>query len=335
MFKLDPEFSHSLAETALQFSAPINPLLRLIEIKSNSLKTSVSKLEFPNPVGLAAGLDKNYRTSRSYLNLGFGFSVTGTILAKPRYGNPKPRLIRYIEDQSIVNALGFPSEGLDRIKKRFSDTNIEKERIVASISGLNIKDISECFKQLMPLVAGIELNLSSPNTKGLKEFHKIKNLEQLLKILNREKQKPLLVKLPPFPENNKKFFDMLKCVLDSGADGVVISNSHPKKDSKLALGVGGMSGKPIFHHTLKMVHQTRNVVGNKFGIIGCGGISDATDVWKLISHGANAVQIYSGIVFEGPLVANKINKGLKKLITLSGISSVKELFCSEMPLPPS
>ena len=119
IFKLDPEVSHNLAETALKFSFPMNPFLKLIEIKDNSLSSSIGKIEVPNPIGVAAGLDKNYKTSINYLNFGFGFAVTGTILAHQNFGNPKPRLLRYLDNNSIVNSLGFPSEGLDKIKTKF------------------------------------------------------------------------------------------------------------------------------------------------------------------------------------------------------------------------
>jgi dihydroorotate dehydrogenase len=333
IFKLDPELSHNLAETALKFSFPMNPFLKLIEVKDNSLSSSIGKIEVPNPIGVAAGLDKNYKTSINYLNFGFGFALTGTILAHQNFGNPKPRLLRYLDNKSIVNSLGFPSEGLDKIIMKFSKSDIEKKRVFASISGLNIDDIYRCFKELSPLVVGIELNISSPNTQGLKDFHNLKNLEKLLKVLNNDKNKPLIVKLPPCVENQNNLFEIVKCVQYSGSDGVVISNSHPIKDSNLNVGFGGLSGKPIYEHTLKMVHKVRKIVGKEFTVIGSGGVTTTSDVWKLIASGANAVQIYSGIIFEGPFIANKINKELKNIFLSHKISSVKELFCSEIPFP--
>jgi len=333
IFKLDPEISHNLAETALKFSFPMNPFLKLIEIKDDSLSSSLGKIEVPNPIGVAAGLDKNYKTSINYLNFGFGFAVTGTILAHQNLGNPKPRLLRYLDNNSIVNSLGFPSEGLDKIKMKFSKSNIEKKRIFASISGLNIDDIYRCFKELSPLVVGIELNISSPNTQGLRDFHNLKNLEKLLKVLNNDKNNPLIVKLPPCAENQNSLLEMVKCVHYSGSDGVVISNSHPIKNSNLKIGFGGLSGNPIYQHTLKMVREVRQIVDKEFTVIGCGGVSTTSNVWELIASGANAVQIYSGIVFEGPFIANKINKELKNIFSSNKISSVNELFCSEIPFP--
>ena len=229
-------------------------------------------------------------------------------MTNQNFGNPKPRLLRYLNNKSIVNSLGFPSEGLNTIKNKFSNLEIEKNRIFASISGLNIDDIYRCFNELSPLVVGIELNISSPNTQGLKNFHNLKNLQKLLKILNNKKTKPLIVKLPPCLEQENDLIEMVKCVQDSGSEGVVISNSHPIKDSKLNIGFGGLSGKPVYEHTLKMVSKIRKIVDNNFTIIGSGGVSTTSDVWKLIASGANAVQIYSGVVYEG-----RFKFGQKKL----------------------
>ena len=317
----------------MKLTSPFNHFLKFLQIKDESLLSYIGKIEFPNPIGLAAGLDKNYKTSINYLNFGFGFAVTGTILTNQNFGNPKPRLLRYLNNKSIVNSLGFPSEGLNTIKNKFSNLEIEKNRIFASISGLNIDDIYRCFNELSPLVVGIELNISSPNTQGLKNFHNLKNLQKLLKILNNKKTKPLIVKLPPSLEQENDLIEMVKCVQDSGSEGVVISNSHPIKDSKLNIGFGGLSGKPVYEHTLKMVSKIRKIVDNNFTIIGSGGVSTTSDVWKLIASGANAVQIYSGVVYEGPFIAYKINKELKNIFLSNKISSVKELFCSESPFP--
>ncbi len=322
-----------MAETFLKFSFPINPLLKLIEIKHDSLSSSIGKIKVPNPIGVAAGLDKNYKTSINYLNFGFGFAVTGTILSHQNFGNPKPRLFRDFDNKSIVNSLGFPSEGLNTIKKKFSNLEIEEKRIFASISGLKIDEIIRCLEELSPFVAGIELNISSPNTQGLKNFHNLKNLDKLLNALNKNKTKPLIVKLPPSIEDPNNLIEMVKCVQNSGSEGVVISNSHPVQDSKLSIGFGGLSGKPIYEHTLKMVSRVRKIVNNDFTIIGSGGITTTKDVWKLIASGANAVQIYSGVVYEGPFIASKINKNLKNIFISNKISSVKELFCSEAPFP--
>lgn len=289
----------------------------MLSTRDARLETNVGRITFPNPVGVAAGLDKDCRFLPGLLDIGFGFATGGTVTLDPRPGNAKPRVIRETRQQALLNALGFPGEGLDAAEKRLRALPAHRRpRVMVSISGTEVDDIAECQRRLQPFVAGIEVNVSSPNTAGLRTFHEPENLERLVSALVAQRERPLFVKLPPWrnDEERSEMMPMAATSLDAGADGLVIANTHPTEDDRLAVGRGGFSGAPLFEDTLRMVKDARTELGNDFALIACGGIGSAEQVWQLMEAGASAVQLYTSFIYEGPGLPGRINSDLLKLM---------------------
>ena len=241
----------------------------------------------PNPIGLAAGYDKDCGMIRPLSNLGFGYIVAGTVVAQPRQGNPRPRIARNPRDGSLVNSLGFPSLGLDVAARRLS-TGHAGIPLLASISGLSVEEFSLCHRTLQPLTSGIELNISSPNTEGIRVFQEPQRLRELLSILAPLKEKPLFLKLPPYLDNDRRDRTMrlVDLCMDYAVDGVTASNTRPVEDNRLAVGRGGLSGRPLLPDTLRMVAEIRRHAGDGFVINACGGISSGEDALKALQAGA-------------------------------------------------
>lgn len=277
---------------------------------------------------MAAGFDKDCKVLGSIVNLGFGFVTGGTVTLASRPGNPKPRMVRLPDMKAVMNSMGFPGQGLQPALKKLNKSQKHKDRVLVSIAGTIEDEIFECLRKTQPLVAGIELNVSSPNTAGLRIFHEPARLRGLIEGLVAEKQVPLFVKLPPWPrddENRREMLKLAETAVDAGVDGLVIANTHPIESSRLQVGRGGMSGAPLFEHTELMIADIQAQVQGQAAIIACGGVSTAEHVWQLLAKGASAVQLYTSFIYEGPGLPARINKRLSKLMDTAGISSISEI----------
>jgi dihydroorotate dehydrogenase len=328
IFKLPPEGAHKASEIALSLPAVWNALRPLNGARNCKLSTDLAGISFPTPVGLAAGFDKDCKVLGSVLKLGFGFVTGGTVTLSSRPGNPKPRVARIPEKKALLNSLGFPGQGLEAAVKRLGKHRENSERILVSIAGTIEDEIVECLHQTQPLVAGIELNISSPNTAGVRMFHEPARLRGLIEGLVADKHVPLLVKLPPWPRDIDNRRDMLKLAetaVDAGADGLVVANTHPTESRRLQVGRGGLSGAPLFEHTELMVADVQALVQGQATIIACGGVSTAEHVWQLLASGASAVQLYTSFIYEGPGLPSRINRRLPKLMDKAGIDNVADI----------
>jgi dihydroorotate dehydrogenase len=328
IFKLPPEAAHKVAETALRFPGVWNAFRSSNGTNHEVLKTNVAGIALPTPIGMAAGFDKDCKVLGSVLNLGFGFVTGGTVTLAPRPGNPKPRMARLPEQKAVLNSLGFPGQGLEPAVKRLKKAEKYKSRVLVSIAGTIEDEIFECLKRTQPHVAGIELNISSPNTAGLRIFHEPARLRGLIEGLVAEKSVPLFVKLPPWPrddENRRELLKLAATAVDAGIDGLVVANTHPVESSQLKVGRGGLSGAPLFEHTELMIADIQAQVQGDAEIIACGGISTAEHVWLLLAKGASAVQLYTSFIYEGPGLAASINTRLVKLMNAAGISSISDI----------
>ena len=262
------------------------------------------------------------------LKLGFGFVTGGTVTLSSRPGNPKPRVARITDQKALMNSLGFPGQGLEAALKRLGKHRRQRDRILVSIAGTIEDEIVECLRRTQPLVAGIELNISSPNTAGLRIFHEPGRLRGLIEGLVADKQVPLFVKLPPWPRDTDNRRDILKLAetaVDAGADGLVIANTHPIESRRLKVGRGGLSGAPLFEHTELMIADVQALVQGNAAIIACGGVSTAEQVWKLMASGASAVQLYTSFIYEGPGLPSRLNHRLAKLMSVAGIETVPDI----------
>jgi len=321
---INPEVSHFFAEKFFQlpFYKIINPIS--YKTKSNNLKINIDGIELNSPIGLAAGYDKNCNILNSLLKLQFGFVTGGTITLQQRFGNPRPRLFHVPKEKSIINSLGFPSLGLEKVRKNLK--NNKNHKIFLSVSGTNEDEIISCIKSLEEKTKVFEINISSPNTAGLRLFHKPSELSNLVEKVKKISKNKILVKLPPWQESDKQIFlDLGKTAILSGADGLVVANSLPIVSDKLAVGKGGKSGRILTSNTHRMIAEIRAFIGPDPIIVACGGIFDSKDAWNALALGADLCQGYTGFIYEGLFYAYNINKGLQKLMNENKITSIDQI----------
>ena len=335
IFRLNPETAHNLAIKSLKYSFAPNIL---DNDKNNPLfKTRLFKKDIENPIGIAAGFDKNAEVYNSLFKLGFGFVEVGTVTPLKQYGNPKPRVFRLVEDEALINRLGFNNLGaknvLDRIKS--------KRQI--GLLGVNIgpnkdtndrnSDYIQCFKTFHEIADYMTINISSPNTENLRNFHDELKLDELLKIINEEKKDlntsiPIVVKVSPdiSDQDIGKISDVL---LDNNIEAVIISNTSDSTRDGLSNILkhqkGGLSGKPIEEKSTNLIDKFYNILKGRIKIIGVGGVDSGISAYKKFLAGADYVQLYTGMVYRGPNVVGIIKKELKELLLKDGVKNFTEI----------
>lgn len=322
LFLLPPETAHKLTLKSLTFLYKI-PFFHKKTPDSTSGKT-VMGLQFKNPIGLGAGLDKNGQYIDPLATLGFGFIEIGTITPKPQSGNPKPRLFRVSKAEALINRMGFNNQGVDALIE-----NIKKSKY-RGILGINIgknastpienaaDDYVFCLEKVYPYASYITVNISSPNTPGLRQLQNRNDLNNLLDILKKaqknctniyKKYVPLVIKISP-DLNTQELKNIAENLLAHNIDGVIATNTTLSReaiiDFPFAHETGGLSGKPLFNHSLEIVQQLHQYLGDKIPIIACGGISSKEDVKKMQDAGASLIQIYTGLIYKGPALIKKL-----------------------------
>ena len=298
-------------------------LKRSFTINDKRLQRNLFGLSFENPVGLAAGFDKDARWIDELSSLGFGFVEIGTLTPKAQPGNEKPRLFRLPEDHALINRMGFNNGGVmaatERLKKRKSHVivggNIGKNKTTENEQAVN--DYLICFEELFPYVDYFAVNVSSPNTPGLRALQEKKPLLEILLRLqeanaSKVKRKPILLKIAP-DLTDDQLNDIIDIVKESKIDGVIATNTTivraPLKTSATeieAIGAGGLSGLPLSNRSTEVIRYLKQKSGNAFPVIGVGGIHSSEDALKKIEAGADLIQIYTGFIYEGPGLAKKI-----------------------------
>ena len=332
IFKFSPEVAHSLAIKALKLNNfPINKI-----IKSEILQTNFCGKKLFTPVGVAAGFDKNAEVYNPLFNLGFGFVEVGTITPKPQYGNPKPRVFRLEEDEALINRLGFNNSGSEEISSRMAKINKK------GILGINIgpnkdaenrtEDYISCFKKFHCLADYITVNISSPNTENLRDFHKRDELNSLIKELKNVKEKlnskvPIAVKVSP-DLNDEQIEVVSNILLDQEIEIIIVSNTSDKNRDKLnninKLEKGGLSGKPLYHVSNDTISKFYKLLGKKIKIIGVGGVDSGEAAFEKIIRGASLVQLYTGMVYKGPGIASSISSELIDILKNKGFKNISE-----------
>ncbi len=334
LFRLPPETAHRYVAIPL-----LKPRLAQSVLKatygftSPAISTNLAGINLKNPVGLAAGYDKNCEVLPGLSSLGFGYVTCGTVTLEPRPGNPGTRLLRDKLRGALINSLGFPGAGLEAAVERLSRDRpkITNTPVVVSVSGTGVSDIVTCHSELEPLVDAVEVNISSPNTANLRVFHNPDTLAELLESINESRQKPLFVKMPPFPvreddpEHHDLTLSLAEVCVSKRVDALTVANTQPVQDARLSVGSGGLSGKPVFEDMLRMVKDVRERVGNTTHINACGGICTEDDAWQALQEGADTVQLFTGLIYKGPSVARDISIGLAKKIEDQGLSSVRSI----------
>jgi dihydroorotate dehydrogenase len=331
-FALDAETAHRATIAALSMSPPL-PLPQF----PPELEQQVAGLRFPSPVGLAAGFDKDAEVPDTMLGMGFGFVEVGTITPKPQAGNPKPRLFRLKEDRAVINRMGFNSGGqaaaLERLKKR------ERRGIVGVNIGANkdsgdrIADYVAGVTAMSPVADYLTVNISSPNTPGLRNLQAGGELVELLAAIRAARQPgvPVFLKVAPDLEDGDHE-RIVRTAIDSGIDALIISNttiSRPVLRSSHAGEAGGLSGRPLKALALEQLRKFRAASGAQIPLIAAGGIENAHDAWERITAGASLVQLYSAMVYEGPGIARRIAEGLRALLGVSQMAHISEAVGSD------
>lgn len=335
IFRLAPETAQKLAEKTFKIKPIWKLASRAMAYSHPALKTQIAGITIESPIGLAAGYDKNFEFLPTLSSLGFGYVTGGTVTQKPQMGNPRPRVVRYTQDESLVNAYGFPSKGIVYAARQLSSLQENSTKpVIASISGLTIDEIVKCQRKLEHFVSAVEVNISSPNTAGLKMFHDPIVLCELLKALNTHRTKPLFIKMPPFPSRfdtsaATKFrslvLNLAELCAEHHVDALTIANTQPIEDARLAVGRGGLSGKLVFPAMLRMVEEVRKVVGDKITINAAGGISSGADAFQALSAGADSLQVLTSLIYDGPGIVKSINKELSDILELNSITSVSKV----------
>ena len=332
IFKFSPEVAHSLAIKALKLNNI--PYSKLKD--SHILETTFCDKILPSPIGVAAGFDKNAEVYNPLFNLGFGFVEVGTITPKAQFGNPKPRVFRLEEDEALINRLGFNNSGSDEISKRIKE-NIKKGFLGINIgpnkdSTNRISDYLICFRKFHNLADYITINISSPNTENLRDFHNRNELNSLIDKLKKEKKElnsdvPLAIKVSP-DLNDDQINEVSKIILDQEIKIIIISNTTDKNREDLKninkLEKGGLSGKPIEKISNEIISKFYKILNNKTKIIGVGGVSNGNDAFEKIARGATLVQLYTGMVYRGPSIARKISNELINILKNKGFKNVSE-----------
>ena len=326
LFLFDAEFIHEFSVKSIKIFGKIpffNAIVRgAFHLKNENLKVKLFGLNFKNSVGLAAGFDKNAEFYEEFSNFGFGFIEIGTVTPLPQPGNPKKRIFRLVEDKSLINRLGFNNKGIDEVKKNLSKktdiivgANIGKNFFTENENGY--KDYLKCIDTLYDCVDYFAINISSPNTKGLREFHDKNLLRPLLEKLisfniSKLKPKPMLLKISP-DLTNKQLDDIITLMLELNIDGVIATNTSISRDgvkSNYKDEKGGLSGELLKNKSNYIIKYLRKKLGNDFPIIGVGGIMSKEDAIDKIKAGANLIQLYTGFIYEGPELIKEINKAI-------------------------
>ena len=302
-----------------------------------ALRTTVAGIDFPSPVGLAAGFDKDAEVPEQMLRLGFGFVEVGTVTPKPQAGNPKPRLFRLVEDQAVINRMGFNNGGQPAAFERLS-RSVHSHGVIGVNVGANkdspnrIADYAVGVRRMSPVASYITINISSPNTPGLRGLQDEGALNELLAAVDEVRtEKPIFLKVAP-DLAGEETDSIVRAALDHHLDAIIVANttvSRPPLNSRLAGEQGGLSGAPLKPLALQALRKFRSASGGEIPLIGVGGIASADDAWERIRAGASLVQLYSAMVYEGPGIARRIADGLVQRLERDGYSSISEAVGSE------
>ena len=334
IFSLDPEVAHDLAIKSLKLNVLPKSVFSVED--EQILETNLLNEKIPNPIGLAAGFDKSAEVYNSLFKLGYGFVEVGTITPKRQLGNPKPRIFRLEKDQALINRLGFNNHGSEIVSKRIASN------LPSGFLGINIgpnkdtmnkeEDYYLCLSKLSSFAGYLTINISSPNTEGLRDFHDQEALEKLLLGINKIKKdkkisKPLVLKLSP-DINFNEISRIIELIMKYKIQGIIISNTtdsyrdsliDTQKDEK-----GGLSGKPLRDISTNLIKKFFKETKGRIEIIGVGGVDSGKSAFEKICAGANAVQLYTGMIYKGPGVVKNMKKDLISILKKENLRNISE-----------
>jgi len=335
IFKFDPETAHNIAIKSLK----LNLIPSLISENNDDpmFKTNLFGKEIDNPIGMAAGFDKNAEVYNSLFKLGFGFVEVGTVTPLEQYGNPKPRVFRLVEDQALINRLGFNNLGSKNVSNRIR-SNLNK-----GLLGINIGPNKDSNDRLNDYLIGlrafhdiadyITINISSPNTENLRNFHDETKFDELMNSVQNEKVKlkskiPIVVKISP-DISEKQIGLISEILLNHKVSAIIVSNTTAGNREKLTNILkhqkGGLSGKPLEEESNKLISNFYKLLKGKIEIIGVGGVDSGESAYRKFLAGASYVQLYTGMVFKGPNIVGRIKKELREILIADGVKNFKEI----------
>ncbi len=333
IFKFEPETAHDLAIKALKYN--FVPPKKII--KNRLLETKLFSKVIPNPIGLAAGFDKDAEVYNSIFSLGFGFVEVGTVTPFKQYGNDKPRVFRLEEDEALINRLGFNNSGSEKVFSRI------KKNQPKGLLGINIgpnkdsqnrlEDYLICLRKFHNLADYVTINISSPNTENLRSFHNKSELNDLLKLINNEKKLlnsniPLVVKISPDIHDNE-ISPISDLLLKFNIDAIIVSNTSDSSREKLVninkLEKGGLSGKPLEKKSNYLINKFYKILRDRIIIIGVGGVDSGKSAFEKFLNGAHLVQLYTGMVYQGPNIVSKISEELINILEKKGVKNISEV----------
>jgi dihydroorotate dehydrogenase len=335
LFKVDPEKAHTLAIKSLKFN--LIPNVFDENKKDPIFQTTIFGKDLDNPIGMAAGFDKNAEVYNALFKLGFGFVEVGTITPLKQYGNPKPRVFRLVEDEALINRLGFNNHGAEIVKDRI------KRNKKLGLLGINIGPNKDSSDRLNDYLIGLKtfyddadyitINISSPNTENLRTFHEGNKLQDLLKSIMTEKKNlnsniPIAVKVSP-DISEDQVSQISEILLEHEIKAIIVSNTSEATRDKLSNiqrhQKGGLSGKPIEEKSNILINKFYKLLKGKIKIIGVGGVDSGQAAYDKFIAGADFVQLYTGMVFNGPNIAGIIKKELKELLIRDGVKNYTEI----------
>ena len=335
IFKVDPEKAHTLAIKSLK----LNLIPSVFDENKNDpiFQTTIFEKNLDNPIGMAAGFDKNAEVYNALFKLGFGFVEVGTITPLKQYGNPKPRVFRLVEDEALINRLGFNNHGAEIVKDRI------KRNKKLGLLGINIGPNKDSSNRLNDYLIGLKtfydyadyitINISSPNTENLRSFHEGNKLQDLLKSLMTERKNlksnvPIAVKVSP-DISEEKVSQITEILLEHEIKAIIVSNTSEATRDKLGNiqrhQKGGLSGKPIEEKSNILINKFYKLLKGKIKIIGVGGVDSGQAAYDKFIAGADFIQLYTGMVFKGPNIAGIIKKDLKELLIRDGVKNYTEI----------
>jgi dihydroorotate dehydrogenase len=320
LFRLSGDRSHTLAQFALRIDAPwrVVSAIEGLQVDDPHLHTHFAGVDLPNPVGLAAGFDKNCELIGALSCLGFGFLTVGSIMPEPRYGNPFPRLVRYPETESLADAMGVPSRGLAYCVEQLARVRERKVPVFANIGGFSAETIAASFLAVEPHVDGVEISLMCPNLlRPGEHFDDIAMLKGVLQRIE-GRRRPAIVRVPnDTARTPDRLAEMIERCVEAGIEGLKIGGGRPVAEPRLGVKQGTLHGRAIFEDALGNVARAAGIARGRIAIKGNGGISGAADVMAMLRAGATCVDLYSAFIYQGWRVARDINRELVQMIARS------------------
>ncbi len=363
LFNIDPERAHNTAMSAARLVQGISPSLvePVFSFEHSALRQTIWGRTFENPVGLAAGFDKNGVLVRFWSKVGFGFSEVGSVSARASVGNAKPRAFRLTADRALINRMGLNNEGAEEISRRIKKLpldqlpplgiNIAKTHDPKIMGKGALLDFRHTFRLMASLASYVVLNISCPNTEEGKTFEEPASLDALLKAIFSDRDDlglkvPVLIKLSPtfsrYVVFDSAIEEIVSIALDHGVEGLIATNTAPDRENLKTspdiiqrIGRGGLSGAPLTHRTTRLIKYLHDKTEGSIPIVAVGGIDSAETAYANIRAGASLVQLYTGMVYRGPGVVKKIKKGLVRLLRKDGFESIEQAIGVDSKLPPN